>query len=79
MSDSYDDDEFHETYEEIIALTNDLLEEKDVMMVAAVLTTVGMSLYRSTLSEEDYNKVIDVMSNLRNDIAEFETEQEYLH
>ena len=79
MSDGYDDDEFHEIYDDIIALTNDLLEEKDVMMVAAVLTTIGMSLYRSTLSEEDYNKVVDVISNLRNDITEFETEQEYLH
>ena len=79
MSDNYDDDEFHETYDEIIGLTNDLLEEKDIMMVAAVLTTIGMSLYRSSLSEEDYNKVIDVISNLRNDITEFDSEQEYIH
>jgi hypothetical protein len=46
-------------------------------MVAAVMTTIGFSLYKTSLSDEDYNKIVDAMYDLKNDIATIE--KGYLH
>ena len=68
----YDEEEFQAIYDEYITLTNELLENFDVLMVAAIMTTIGFSLYRTSLSEEDYNKIVDAMYDLKNDIATIE-------
>jgi len=73
----YDEEEFQAIYDEYITLTNELLENFDVLMVAAIMTTMGFSLYRTSLSEEDYNKIVDAMHDLKNDIATIE--KGYLH
>ena len=70
-------EEFQEVYNEYIELTNDLLADFDVLMVAAVMSTIGLSLYKTALSEEDYNKVVDAMYDLKNDITTIE--KGYLH
>ena len=72
-----DEEEFKAVYEEYISLTNELLENFDVLMVAAIMTTIGFSLYKTSLSEEDYNKIVDAMYDLKNDIATIE--KGYLH
>ena len=72
-----DNEEFQEVYEEYIELTNELLEDFDVLMVAAVMSTMGLSLYRTALSEEDYNKIVTAMYDLKNDITTIE--KGYLH
>lgn len=72
------EEEYQYTYNKTIELANDLLEDIDVMMVAAVLSTIGMSLYRSTLSENDYNKMVKAMYDLRGNIKTLNT-NEILH
>ncbi len=69
--------EFQEVYNEYIELTNDLLEDFDVLMVAAVMSTIGLSLYKTALSEEDYHNVVTAMYDLKNDITTIE--KGYLH
>ena len=73
----HDNEEFKEVYNEYIELTNELLEDFDVLMVAAVMSTIGLSLYRTALSEEDYHKVVEAMYDLKNDITT--VEKGYLH
>lgn len=73
----YDEEEFQAVYDEYITLTNELLENFDVLMVAAIMTTIGFSLYKTSLSEEDYNKIVDAMYDLKSDIATIE--KGYLH
>ena len=73
----HDNEEFQEVYNEYIELTNELLEDFDVLMVAAVMSTIGLSLYKTALSEEEYHKVVDAMYDLKNDIATIE--KGYLH
>jgi hypothetical protein len=72
-----DNEEFQEVYNEYIELTNELLEDFNVLMVAAVMSTIGLSLYKTALSEEEYHKVVDAMYDLKNDIATIE--KGYLH
>ena len=74
----YEEEQYQAVYLDIINLTNELLENFDVLMVAAVMTTIGFSLYKTSLSEEDYNKIVDAMSDLKDDIVEFQ-EEGYLH
>jgi hypothetical protein len=73
----HDNEEFQEVYNEYIELTNELLEDFNVLMVAAVMSTIGLSLYKTALSEEEYHKVVDAMYDLKNDIATIE--KGYLH
>ena len=73
----HDNEEFQEVYNEYIELTNDLLEDFDVLMVAAVMSTIGLSLYKTALSEEDYHKIVTAMYDLKNDITTIE--KGYLH
>lgn len=68
----YEEEQFKFTYNKCINLANNLLEEKvDVMMVAAVMSTIGMSLYRTSLSEEDYNKMVKTMFDLKGEVKTF--------
>jgi len=73
----HDNEEFKEIYSEYIELTNELLEDFDVLMVAAVMSTIGLSLYKTALSEEDYHNVVTAMYDLKNDITTIE--KGYLH
>jgi len=74
----YEEEEFQFTYNKLIDLVNTLLEDVDVMMVAAVMSTIGMSLYRTSLSEEDYNKMVKAMFDLKGEVKTF-NQSEVLH
>ena len=75
----YDEEEFQALYTEYISLTNELLENFDVLMIAAIMTTIGFSLYKTSLSAEDYNKIVDSMYDLKDDIATLNNERGYVH
>lgn len=74
----YEEEEFQFTYNKLIDLVNTLLKDVDVMMVAAVMSTIGMSLYRTSLSEEDYNKMVKAMFDLKGEVKTF-NQSEVLH
>ena len=75
----YDEEEFQALYTEYISLTNELLENFDILMIAAIMTTIGFSLYKTSLSDEDYNKIVDSMYDLKDDIATLNNERGYVH
>ena len=75
----YDEEEFQALYTEYISLTNELLENFDVLMIAAIMTTIGFSLYKTSLSAEDYNKIVDSMYDLKDEIATLNNERGYVH
>ena len=39
-------------------------------MIAAILTTTGLSLYKSLLDEDDYDKMLEVVVEFKDDINE---------
>lgn len=47
--------------------------------IAAVLVTVGLSLYRTLLSPQDYEAMIDEISSKRHDIKILNPDQEQVH
>jgi len=74
----YEEEQFQFTYNKFIDLVNTLLDDVDVMMIAAVMSTIGMSLYRTSLSEEDYNKMVKAMFDLKGEVKTFNP-SEVLH
>lgn len=74
----YEEEEFQFAYNKFIDLVNTLLDDVDVMMIAAVMSTIGMSLYRTSLSEEDYNKMVKAMFDLKGEVKTFNP-SEVLH
>ena len=74
----YEEEQFQITYNKFINLANNLLEDVDVLMIAAVMSTIGLSLYRTSLSEEDYEKMVQAMIELKDQIKTFNP-KEVLH
>jgi hypothetical protein len=48
-------------------------EDKDPTAIAAAMSVISMKLYRTSLSEEDYDAMIDEISERREDITPFES------
>lgn len=46
-------------------------EDKDPMAIAAAMSVISMKLYRTSLSEEDYDAMMDEISERREDITPF--------
>ena len=49
-------------------------EEKNPYAIGAVLMTTSMRLYRTALSDDEYNLMIDFMSNSRDKIQKYVVE-----
>lgn len=57
------------TYNDITALCLQLIRDGvDPLIVAAALVSLGASIYKTTLSEEDFNLMMDSVSDLRDQI-----------
>lgn len=77
---NYEDEQFKAAYNLYMKLTNDALKSGlSIHMIAAVMTTIGLSLYRSSLSEEDYNDMIEAMLELKDQVTIFEENKETMH
>ncbi len=47
-----------EVYKETLIMIDKLISDHDPLVIAGVMMSQSMSLYRSTLSEEDYSSII---------------------
>lgn len=75
----YDEEQFKRVYGDYILLTNRLSEENDTLMLAAVLTTIGLSLYRTSLTGDDYDKMIDAIVSYKDQVKSFDTTGGYVN
>ena len=48
------------------------MEEHSLLEIASVLQVQALTIYRSTMSEEDYNQMVDNISQRRNQIQTFQ-------
>lgn len=62
------------SYNDITALSLQLIRDGvDPLIVAAALISLGASIYKTTLSEEDFNLMMDSVSDLRDQIQRLGT------
>ena len=69
-------------YETFADLATALSSEHSALAIAAVMNAVSMSIYKTAMSEEDYDKMAELIYELRHDVQTFSTEsdiQETIH
>ena len=70
---SKDDHNLEYVYNEVLLVMERLLkEEHDPLAVAAVLASQAMGLYKTVLSESDYNTMINSIVDKKDKIQPFE-------
>lgn len=65
------DDGLTELYTKYLIFADEMAQEHNAMEIAAVMMAQAMSIYKTTLSEEDFNNIVDVMSMSRQTVKIF--------
>jgi predicted secreted protein len=82
LKDLKEESEVETLYETFADLASSLSEEHSALAIAAVMNAVSMSIYKTAMSEEDYDKMAELIYDLRHDVQTFSTEsdtQETIH
>lgn len=58
-------------YETFANLATDLSSQHSALAIAAVMNAVSMSIYKTAMSEEDYDKMAQVIYDLRHEVQTF--------
>ena len=58
-------------YETFADLATQLSTEHSALAIAAVMNAVSMSIYKTAMSEEDYDKMAEMIYDLRHDVQTF--------
>jgi hypothetical protein len=66
------DEKLQELYNKQLMFADEMAVEYGVLEIAAIMMTQALSLYRSSLDEEDYNSMVDNISASRNKVHKFE-------
>ena len=66
------DEQLQELYSKNLAFADTLCGEYGAMEVAAIMMTQALTIYKSAMSEEDYNSMVDSISDSRNKVKTFE-------
>jgi hypothetical protein len=62
-----------EIYDRYMKFTDDMVGEyQSVLEIAAVMLAQSLSIYKTTMDDEDYNRMIDNISEARNKVQKFE-------
>jgi hypothetical protein len=64
-------DRLEELYQEMLSVTAHMVEEYGGMEVAAIMMTQALSIYKTSLSEIDYNQMVDNISASRSKVKKF--------
>jgi len=65
------DDRLIEAYQEYMLTTDKLLSQgTKALELAPIMVKLGLEIYRTVMSEEDYNKMVDFISDNRGEIQD---------
>jgi hypothetical protein len=65
------DQKLQRLYDQYMEFTDHMSVEYGAMEVAAIMMTQALSIYRSGMSEEEYNQMVDMISASRTQIKTF--------
>lgn len=73
-----DEQEKHiqEANQKVLNFVVQLIQAYSPMIVAGVLTSTGLGVYRSCLTDQEYNDMVDAVSASRAEIFNFTPEQD---
>ena len=58
-------------YSNYLEFTDHMMGQHDPMEVAAIMMAQSLSIYRTTMSDEDYNRMVDNISSSRDKVQTF--------
>jgi hypothetical protein len=65
------DADLEELYSLYLGIADGMVEKYGAMEVAAVMMAISLSIYRSSMDEVDYNKIVDNISASRSQVKTF--------
>ena len=68
-----DNDPMTAVYIDMLTKVNDLVQEYDVLEVAAIMMTQALSLYKTALSPEDYDRIVENIVKFKDHVIEVES------
>lgn len=75
-----EDKELEELYFELTShAAEKITNGSDVLEVSALLIRIGLELYRTTMSDEDYDKMVDFISKNRHQITPITPGEQHVH
>ena len=66
------DQKLHKLYDQYLEFTDHMVSQYDPSAVAATMLTQALSIYRTTMTEDDYNQMVDSISAKRNKVQIFQ-------
>lgn len=60
-------------YEQYFEFTDHMVSQHDPSAVAAIMLTQALSIYRTTMTEDDYNQMVDSISDKRDKVQIFQS------
>lgn len=61
-----------ELYSKYMKFTEAMSEEYDALAVAGIMTAQALSIYKTMMSDEEYNLMIDTISDSRESVQSFQ-------
>ena len=58
-------------YSKYLVFADEMAQEHNAMEIAAVMMAQALSIYKTALSEDDFNNIVDVMSMSRQSVKTF--------
>ena len=78
--DMIEDDNLQKLYQDYWAFHASMIDkEHNPMEIAAILVAQAMSIYKTVLSPDEYEQMVDSISNSRDKVQRLEPEQGVLH
>lgn len=65
------DSDLLKLYNEYLQFTDDQLTNHDAMAVAGIMLAQALSIYKTAMNDDDYNKMIDTISESRDKVKSF--------
>ena len=64
-------DDLQDLYNTYLEFTSEMVKQYGGMEVAAIMMAQSLSIYKTSLDEIDYNKIVDNMSSSREQVKKF--------
>jgi hypothetical protein len=74
-----DTNNIDDLYQDYWIIHSQKLNTHDPLEVAAVLMAQAMTIYKTVLDDTDYNKIVDDISKMRNQVKQLTPEQGHYH
>jgi hypothetical protein len=69
---SMTEDRLQKLYNHYLEFTDHMVGEYDAMGVAGVMMAQALTIYRTSLSDQEYNLIVDAISASRDQVKKFE-------